>query len=114
MNKKTNFKKWIFLLFVTILAIIVVLVSLAYIIDPFFQFRVKDNKYMLTGRFVSPGLIKNYEYDTLILGSSMTQNFRSSPASVMTIWRGGETPCRRSAGRSAGSSRTVPKCLSVI
>lgn len=49
--------------------------SISYIIDPFFQFRVHDNAYMLNERFVAGGLIKNYDYDTLILGSSMTQNF---------------------------------------
>ncbi len=46
-----------------------------YAVDPFFQFRVRDNTYTLNGLYVSPGLIKNYDYDTLIIGSSMTQNF---------------------------------------
>lgn len=30
---------------------------------------------MLSGWFVGGGLIENYDYDTLIVGSSMTQNF---------------------------------------
>lgn len=61
------------------MALLMVLISLlctvTYIVDPYFQYRVKDNSYMLNGWYVGPGLIKNYDYDTLIIGSSMTQNF---------------------------------------
>lgn len=58
-----------------VLVLITLLSTVMYIIDPFFQFRVRDNTYLITGGFVCGGLIKNYDYDTLILGSSMTQNF---------------------------------------
>ena len=39
------------------------------------QFRVRDNACMLQSWYVSGGLVKNYDYDTLIIGSSMVQNF---------------------------------------
>lgn len=68
-------QKWIISFFAVVLTIMVLLSGIAYIIDPFFQFRVKDNSYMLSGWFVGSGLIENYDYDTLIIGSSMTQNF---------------------------------------
>ena len=67
--------KWIIRFFCVVLAILTLLSTIAFIVDPFMQFRVKDNAYMLTGRYVSSGLIKNYDYDTLMIGSSMTQNF---------------------------------------
>ncbi len=67
--------RWLFSFLILVLVFAIILSLTVYIIDPFFQFRVKDNAYMLSARFVSPGLIKNYDYDTLILGSSMTQNF---------------------------------------
>lgn len=75
MNKQLAFSKWIVSFFVIVVTILLVLSGVAYIIDPFFQFRVRDNAYMLNGWFVGSGLIKNYDYDMLILGSSMTQNF---------------------------------------
>ncbi|MBQ2901190.1 MAG: hypothetical protein IJE49_05025 [Agathobacter sp.] len=73
MNKKI--KKWIVSFVGIVLSIMLILSTIAYSIDPFFQFRTKDDSYMLSGWFVSSGLIKNYDYDMLILGSSMTQNF---------------------------------------
>ena len=60
---------------VLLLALISLLCAVTYIVDPYFQYRVKDNSYMLNGYYVGPGLIRNYDYDTLIIGSSMTQNF---------------------------------------
>lgn len=48
----------------------------SYIVDPFFQFRVKeDSRYFLNPWLVNGGLAKNYDYNTVILGSSMVQNY---------------------------------------
>nr|WP_315101013.1 hypothetical protein [uncultured Catonella sp.] len=76
MEKSIDDRKWI-KVFVIGLSLFILIVSIiVYIIDPYFQYRVKDNQYFLSGRFVSAGLLKNYNYDTLIAGSSMTQNFK--------------------------------------
>ena len=74
-------RKWILGFFAIVLAAVLVLSVAAYAIDPFLQFRVKDNAYLLRGWFVDSGLIENYDYDTLIIGSSMVQNFD------MELWR---------------------------
>lgn len=74
MEKHTE-QKWIISFFAVVLAIMAFLSGIAYIVDPFFQFRVKDNSYKLNGWYVGSGLIENYDYDTLIIGSSMIQNF---------------------------------------
>ncbi len=68
-------KKWIISFTAIVLAIVLLLSTITYIVDPGFQFRVKDNTYFLASRYVAPGLVKNQNYDTIILGSSMTQNF---------------------------------------
>ena len=75
MNKKMRAGKWFLTVGVMSLMMIVLFVAITCIVDPFFQYRVKDHSYMLNGMYVCGGLIKNYEYDTLIVGSSMTQNF---------------------------------------
>ncbi len=68
-------KKWL-ISSASFLMIAFVLCSLiTYYVDPFFQYRVTDNRYFINERFCAPGLIKNYDYDTIIIGSSMTQNF---------------------------------------
>ena len=66
---------WLRAFFLWVLVLVLILASLMYIVDPYFQFRVRDNSYMLNPRYVNAGLIKNYDYDTIIIGSSMTQNF---------------------------------------
>lgn len=73
--KKPFASKWIIAFLCFVFAILTLLSTIAFIVDPFMQFRVKDNAYMLNERYVSGGLIKNYDYDTLIVGSSMVQNF---------------------------------------
>ena len=74
-------RRWILGFFAVVLAAVLVLSAAAYAIDPFLQFRAKDNTYLLRGWFVDSGLVRNYDYDTLIIGSSMVQNFD------MELWR---------------------------
>ena len=68
-------KKWIIITVSTIVAMLVFLMAIAFVIDPFYHYRVSENKYMLNSRFVNSGVIHNYDYDTAIVGSSMIQNF---------------------------------------
>lgn len=75
MENQISYRKWIISFFAIVISIMIVLSGIAYIVDPYFQFRVRDNSYILCESFVGSGLIKNYDYDTLLLGSSMTQNF---------------------------------------
>lgn len=73
--EKSSAAKWLVSFFCCLLVILVLLSAVAYVVDPFMQFRARDNAYMLQEWYVSPGLVKNYDYDTLIVGSSMVQNF---------------------------------------
>lgn len=64
-----------FLLWFSIISVFIILLICItnYIVDPFMQYRVKDGKYIINPRFVNPGLLKNYDYDLLLIGSSMVQ-----------------------------------------
>lgn len=75
MTKKISAPKWIALFAALSLLLLGIFGAVTYIVDPYFQYRIKDNSYKLNGWYVGAGLIKNYDYDTLIIGSSMTQNF---------------------------------------
>lgn len=74
-------KKWFLItLFMTIgvlLAIAIVMV----VVDPYFHFHgpLKGVSYRLySERYMNSGIAKNFEYDAVITGSSMNQNFKTS------------------------------------
>lgn len=75
MKKTLRPSRWIVCFFAGILAIVFLLSSIIYLVDPCFQFRFKNNTHIIEGRFVNTGLIRNYDYDLMVVGSSMTQNF---------------------------------------
>ena len=67
-------KKWLFRLLALTLSLVTLMCAAAYWVDPYMQYRVRDNRYLLNSRLVTPGLIKNDDYDTVLIGSSMIQN----------------------------------------
>lgn len=75
MNKNLSSAQWLRRFLALVLAVLAVLAALVYIIDPYYHYRAYDHKYKLDKIFSVPGVVKNYDYDTIIIGSSMTQNF---------------------------------------
>lgn len=76
MKKTISPRAWLASFFGIFLALVLLTGLLAYGVDPFCQFRYGDKAtFNNTAKFSGPGLVKHYPYDTLILGSSMTQNF---------------------------------------
>ena len=69
---KNFVKKFVF----SSIIILIIMMLIMYIVDPFLYYRETDNLYWLDSMFVSSGLIKNHNYDTAIIGSSMFQNFK--------------------------------------
>lgn len=76
-GKKEN-KLYLTTFFVVSLLLLLLIGGANYLVDPFFQFRVKDRQYILNPQFVNAGLIKNYDYNTVVMGSSMVQNYDMS------------------------------------
>lgn len=75
-KKKYSSKRFITIFSIVFLVALMCIGLISYIVDPFFQFRAKpDTRYFLNPRFVTGGLAKNYDYNVVVLGSSMTQNF---------------------------------------
>ena len=68
-------KKWLVIVISTAVVFLLIAGLLTYVIDPFFQFRSRDGQYMIHQTYCSPGLIRTYDYDTILIGSSMSQNF---------------------------------------
>jgi len=72
-------KKWIKLCLLFIVFTIMIIIVFNYIVDPFQQYRVKTFYKVSYSqdkeRYKNAGFAKNYEYDSVIVGTSMTENF---------------------------------------
>ncbi len=69
-------KKWAIATISISLVMLLILCSITFIVDPLYQYRYDENdRYFLNPKFSCAGLIKNYKYDSVMLGSSVTQNF---------------------------------------
>ena len=77
MNK---FKKWILSTTALILILLLMTAALVIVVDPFFQYHAPLEKfpYLVDNQLSqNPGMAMNMEYDSVILGSSMTVNFNT-------------------------------------
>lgn len=77
---KNMFKKFIVCFFCIVLSVLIAAGSVVYIVDPFNHYRANSDltKIIYTMPYYqNVGIAKYTKYDTLITGSSMTQNFRA-------------------------------------
>lgn len=89
-------RKWFFGVVSSILIVLLVMSAVMYWVDPLFLYRYRDTgTYWIQPEWTSVGLIKNYDYDTVLIGSSVTQNFnaeefgQSVGGSVLKVNSGG-------------------------
>ncbi len=76
-------KLWCLILLGLSVAILAILAVPTIIIDPYFHYHepLEQFQYPLNKedqRYLNDGIIRNYEYDAMIIGSSMTENFKAS------------------------------------
>ena len=75
MKQNVQSKKWGLSFLCSVIIFTILVCFFVYLIDPYFQYRVRDNQCFMDVDYVNPGLIKNYDYDTVIIGSCMVQNY---------------------------------------
>ena len=78
MNK---FKKWLITTTSAILILLLLTAALVIFVDPFFQYHapLEGFPYLVDNQLCqNPGMAKNMEYDSVLLGSSMTVNFNAN------------------------------------
>lgn len=78
MNKQ---KKWFLFTITGSISVLMFILILMVIFDPYFHYheKIPGLSYRLYyERYINPGIVKNFEYDTIITGSSMNQNFKTS------------------------------------
>lgn len=76
-----NSKKWSILCVGLSLVLLVILGGATAVIDPFFHYHapLEALEYPIDNqRYQNDGIVRNFEYDALITGTSMTENFKTS------------------------------------
>ena len=70
---------------ISVLAAIVALVligTMTYIIDPYCHYRASEDRKIITAfaneRYIHDGIIRYFDYDAIMIGTSMTENFKTS------------------------------------
>lgn len=72
-----QYKIWVYKVFLIIISAFILIAVFNFVIDPF-QFYRKSFypvNFSTNQRFQSPGLAKNYNYNTIVIGSSVSENF---------------------------------------
>lgn len=76
-----NSKKWCIRCLVTLLSCLVIIAALVWIVDPYFHFHKPFSfiKYRLSNeRYINDGISRHFDFDAMVTGTSMTQNFKPS------------------------------------
>jgi hypothetical protein len=74
-----NSKTFVRVVLLSSLAILVVLAMLTAMIDPFFFYHAPSNSEVFQNeRYENAGMIRNLEYDTVLMGTSLVANHRAS------------------------------------
>ncbi len=76
-----QYKRWMIIFAVIFLGAAISVAALVIYVDPFFQYHkpLKNFPYIVDHQInQNPGMAKNMEYDSVILGSSMTVNFNTN------------------------------------
>lgn len=74
-------KKWFFSTLIIIVSALVAILVMMVTVDPYFHYHkpLKGISYRLySERYMNNGIAKNFEYDAIITGSSMNQNFKTT------------------------------------
>lgn len=76
--KTISYKKAFYIIITVICTTLSMIIALIILVDPFFQYHkpLSAFHYVIDNQISqNPGMIKNFDYDSVILGSSMTVNF---------------------------------------
>ena len=97
-------KHWCIMVVLITVSVLLICGAATAIVDPFFHYHapLKSLEYPMDApRYQNDGIIKNYSYDAVITGSSMTENFRASELDALFGVNSVKVPL------SAGSMREV-------
>lgn len=80
-GNELQYKKWNIVLIGTLFTVMTLIAVLVFVVDPYWHFHgpLESFSYRLgNGRYMNNGISRNTDYDTIIIGTSMTENFKTS------------------------------------
>ena len=88
MTEKGNggFGKWVTVTLVAALIVLALIIALVAGVDPLFHYHAPLDglAYPLEDeRYINDGILRHFDYDAVIAGSSMTENFKTSEANIL-------------------------------
>lgn len=76
-----NYRKWFTLTLLMTIITLIFLAILTIVVDPFFHYHKPKGKFsykIFDATYQNSGIARNFDYDSFIVGTSMTENFRPS------------------------------------
>lgn len=76
-----NSKRWAILLLSVLIGILIIFGGITVVVDPYFHFHapLSTMQYPIDNqRYQNDGIVRHFDYDAVITGSSMTENFKTS------------------------------------
>ncbi|WP_051205618.1 hypothetical protein [Butyrivibrio sp. FC2001] len=74
-------KKWFYSILILVIATLALAAGLVFFVDPFFHYRAPNPKLfykLYDQRSQNDGITRNFDYDAIITGTSMAENFKAS------------------------------------
>lgn len=104
-------KNWLIGCFIIIILLSIAVINLGYTIDPYFVYHkpLTDKYYYSINnqRSQNPGIVKHFDYDAIISGSSMTVQFKTSEAERLFGYSFVKVPF------FGGSFKEINDCISI-
>lgn len=92
-------------LLILTLALVFLAGAVMFAVDPYFHYRAsEDAAYVLLDRFCLPGMVRGFDYDAVLVGSSMCQNFNMD---LMEEVLGGEILKATKGGLTIGEADAI-------
>ncbi len=88
-NVSNSFNKWVAIVLAAIIILLLSSIALTAIIDPVFHYHspLSSLAYPLGGRqeqrYINDGILRHFNYDSVIAGSSLTENFKTTEANAL-------------------------------
>ncbi len=77
-NRKTAYGKWFVFTSVFVVGLLVIFACLNIAVDPYFHYHKPVTKYRLNyERYINDGIARHFDYDAIIIGNSLFQNFKT-------------------------------------
>ena len=78
-EKTISYGRWMAFIIILSLFFCLIIVALNYIVDPYFHFHKPYTNYRLAEeRYINDGIARNFDYDAIIIGNSLSENFKCS------------------------------------